>query len=151
MAERDRATTSSVDGLTSMFQSIQQVLRSPVELSEEEEDVFNDVIAHREAASWDRHDLRIAGQLAKASVRINRLFQEIDDEGVTTLTQRGTPVANPKVIMLQTLISTQLNLNKTLGLSASQKGLSGSAQDKRNAADRAARGVLEKASEDDLI
>lgn len=151
MAERDRAPTSNVNGMVAMFQSLQKELSCPFFLDDEETEVFKDTIAHREAASWDRHDLRIAGQLAKTSVRINNLFDEIDVEGVTCESARGTPVANPKVTMLQTLISTQLSLNRTLGLSAPQTGVSGSYQGKRNAADREAREVLEKASEDDLI
>jgi hypothetical protein len=49
-------------------------------------------------------------------------------------------------------MSTVLQLNKALGLSASQMGVSGKDQDSRNKADRDARSVLEKAAtEDDLI
>jgi hypothetical protein len=48
-------------------------------------------------------------------------------------------------------MSSVLQLNKALGLSASQMGVSGKEQDARNKADREARGLIEKASSDDLI
>jgi hypothetical protein len=64
---------------------------------------------------------------------------------------RGTPVVNPAITAKSSLSATVLQLNKALGLSASQMGVSGQAQDKRNKADADARAILTQISETDLI
>ena len=68
-----------------------------------------------------------------------------------TKSDKGTPVVNPAVTAKSSLMATVLQLNKALGLSASQMGVAGKDQEARNKADRAARSVIEKVAEDDLI
>jgi dihydroxyacid dehydratase/phosphogluconate dehydratase len=50
-----------------------------------------------------------------------------------------------------TIASTIQSLTRTLGLSASQRGVAGESQAKRNQAEQVARKVIAKASEDDLL
>jgi hypothetical protein len=109
---------------------------SPIPLEQSEQVIFQDIVEHREAATWSRNDLRIAANLAKCYRRLEELNENIDRVGYTTRNDRGTLVGNPEVnIMLQVIMSVD-RLNKILGLSASQKGLGNEAQRERNAQDR---------------
>jgi P27 family predicted phage terminase small subunit len=84
--------------------------------------------------------------------QIDEANTDIAERGLMTKSDKGTPVVNPAVTAKASLMSTVLQLNKALGLSASQMGVSGKDQDSRNKADRDARNILEKAAlEDDLI
>jgi hypothetical protein len=151
MAQKRRADSNSVEGAVLRTKALLSELRCPLSLALDEIEVFNDIIVQREAASWTRHDMRIAGQLARVMMQIDRLHYEIEAVGYTRDNNKGTETENPALRSMLSLTSTQLQLNKTLGLSASQKGLSGIDQDKRNKADRAARAALEAASEDSLL
>ena len=66
------------------------------------------------------------------------------------LSEKGWPVTNPAITAKQSLMSTVLQLNKALGLSASQRGVAGNKQTARNKAEQQAREVIEKVT-DDLI
>jgi hypothetical protein len=151
MAQKLRADSSSVQGAVLRTKALLTELKCPLSLEPEEQAVFKDIIVQREAASWTNHDMRIAGQLARVMCQINTLHTEIERVGYTRPNERGTEVENPALRSMLSLTSIQLQINKTLGLSASQKGLSGIDQDKRNKADRQARKVLEGASEDSLL
>lgn len=152
MAQKRRADSNSVEGAVLRTKALLSELRCPLSLALDEIEVFNDIIVQREAASWTRHDMRIAGQLARVMMQIDRLHYEIEAVGYTRDNNKGTETENPALRSMMSLTATQLNLNKALGLSASQKGLSGADQDKRNKADRAARKAIEGAAEtDDLL
>jgi hypothetical protein len=152
MAARKRSLSNSVAGLIESAQAIGKALESPITLNVHEYKIFVDVVDHREAASWTRNDLRIAANLAKNYRRMEELNFNIDKDGYTSINDRGTRVGNPEVNILLQVTSTVAMLNKMLGLSASQKGLSDLNQDKRNVADRAAKEAIKGAmSSDDLI
>jgi hypothetical protein len=152
MAERKRPAINTVAGQIATAKAVLSMPECPIKLTPEELEIYKDIIAHREAASWTRHDLRIAGQLARCAHHIDQLQDLINLHGYTMTNDRGTTVENSELRSLGSLTATQLNLNKTLGLAASQRGLSNANQDNRNKADRAARKVLDKASmEDDLV
>jgi hypothetical protein len=151
MAARKRVMLNTVAGALASVASQSVLLTCPIKLTPEQEEIFRDVIAHRETASWDKHDLRIAGQLAKASQMIVTLMDAVLMEGYTKVNDRGTVVGNPKVALLNSLTATQMLLNKTLGLSAPQKGLAGPDQAKRNAADKVAREAIANAQDEDEL
>lgn len=105
-------------------------------LDDLEQTHFNRVITDREAASWSPNHLTLATNLAKTYAVIDRLFDQLASEGYTTVNDRGTQIANPAMNALNTMMQASQALNRTLGLSASQRGLSGSKQGNRNRADR---------------
>jgi len=123
----------------------------PIPLDETEAKYFKAIVTAREHDTWSDNDNLIAANLSKTYAAIDQLWDDIQDEGYVVQNQRGTPVANPKVAALSSMTSAMQSLNKTLGLSASQRGLSGAKQGSRNQAEQQARKVISRVAEDDLI
>lgn len=151
MAKRERILKNSTAGAVETFQTLRDVIEPPIPLDGMALEYFNGIVHAREAQTWGRNDKLIAANLAKTYAAIDELWDNIKTEGYTTLNQRGTPVANPAVSALSQMTSAMQALNRTLGLSASQRGLAGAKQATRNQADSKAREILENASDDSLL
>lgn len=136
MAKRERAASSALTTTIDQFRQAGQPIKPVVDLDEAALAHFNRIITDREAASWSPNHLVIACNLAKTYAAIDELWADIAVEGYTTVNDRGTVVQNAKVTTLNTMTQTMQALNRTLGLSASQRGLSGEHQQKRNNASR---------------
>lgn len=151
MAQQQRSKKSTVSNAVKTMDSAAKCVAPPFELGENENNYFKFIVIAREHETWSDNDLLIAANLAKTYSAIDQLWGDIQSEGYVVENQRGTPVANPKVSALNSMTSAMQSLNKTLGLSASQRGLSGAKQATRNSAEQQARKVIQKVSEDDLI
>jgi len=151
MAASNRSKKSTVANTAKMFQTIADVLRPTADLTEAEMTHFNRVVTSRETETWSPHDLSIATQLARVLRRFDELQVQLDSDGLTLVNERGTTVAHPLLNASMTMASSIQALSRTLGLSASQKGLGGAPQASRNKAEQSARKVLERAAADDLI
>jgi len=151
MAAQTRQKKSTVSNSVKSFQSISDVLKPACELNSSEMIHFKRVVNSREADSWSEHDLSIATQLAKTMRRFEDLQSQLDSEGLTLVNERGTTIAHPLLNASMGMSSSIQSLSRTLGLSASQKGLSGAPQASRNKADQDARKVIERAAADDLL
>jgi P27 family predicted phage terminase small subunit len=151
MARQERSKKSTIANTVKTMQAVQKVIQPPFELQASESKYFQGIVTAREHETWSDNDKLIAANLAKTYAAIDQLWADIQAEGYVVENQRGTPVANPKVSALNSMTSAMQSLNKTLGLSASQRGLSGAKQGNRNLAEQEARKIIEKVSEDDLI
>lgn len=151
MARQERSKKSTIANTVKTMQSVVQKIEPPISLSESESVYFQGIVTAREHETWSDNDKLIAANLSKTYAAIDQLWSDIQSEGYVIENQRGTPVANPKVSALNSMTSAMQSLNKTLGLSASQRGLSGAKQSTRNTAEQQARKVIQKISEDDLI
>ena len=154
MAERKRPMSNTIEGAADMLRNAKMQLLQPEPLTEAELVIFRHIVAARETASWTTYDLRLACSLARTERRYNEMSAIIDEQGYTTINDRGTRVANPIVTMMKDIRATANMVGRQLGLSATQRGLNTAEQGKRNAADGAARKVLARAkeeAEDDLI
>jgi len=151
MARQERTKKSTVANSVKTMESARLVAEPPFPLSETETNYFRGIVTAREHETWSDNDRVIGANLAKTYSAIDQLWTDINAEGFVVENQRGTPVANPKVNALNSMTSAMQSLNKTLGLSASQRGLSGAKQGSRNLAEQQARQIIDKVSEDDLI
>jgi len=151
MARQERTKKSTVTNSVKTMESARLINEPPFPLSETETNYFKSIVTAREHETWSDNDKLIAANLAKTYSAIDQLWSDINNEGFVVENQRGTPVANPKVSALNSMTSAMQSLNKTLGLSASQRGLSGAKQGSRNLAEQQARQIIDKVSEDDLI
>jgi P27 family predicted phage terminase small subunit len=151
MARQERTKKSTVANSVKTMQSAKLICEPPFPLKETEATYFKSIVTAREHETWSDNDRLIAANLAKTYAAIDQLWGDINAEGYVVENQRGTPVANPKVSALNSMTSAMQSLNKTLGLSASQRGLSGAKQATRNSAEQQARKIIELAAEDDLI
>jgi hypothetical protein len=151
MAKAIRAKSDSVKGMVDQFTTASKVLQPSRPLNSNQMSHFKRIVNDRETGSWSDNHLHIATELAITYALIESATTILDSEGMMLKNDRGTMVTNPMVSARLQLSGSALHLNKALGLSASQKGLSGSPQAKRNEADARARGIISKISEDDLL
>jgi P27 family predicted phage terminase small subunit len=152
MAQRKRIQKNTIAGAIQTTKAILAKISPAYELNSFQSEYFERVVKSRETSSWDDNHILLATNLAVNYAQIDEANTDIAERGLMTKSDKGTPVVNPAVTAKASLMSTVLQLNKALGLSASQMGVSGKDQDSRNKADRDARNILEKAAlEDDLI
>lgn len=151
MAQRKRTQKNTVAGQVETMQALLAKIEPAYELDNLQLDYFHRVVKSRETSTWDDNHVLLATNLAVTYAQLDHANAEIQSRGLMVKNDRGTPVVNPVVTAKASLMSSVLQLNKALGLSASQMGVSGKDQDARNKADREARGIIEKIAEDDLI
>jgi phage terminase small subunit len=151
MAATLRTAKTSVAGALETVKSIKKTLESPIPLTENDSKYFDAIVRAREASSWDTLHLIMAAQLAQSLGQLDLANSDIADRGIMIENARGTPIVNPSVSAKTSLAGSVMQLSRTLGLSASQKGLSGKPQAARNEADREARKLIESASSDELL
>lgn len=151
MAQRKRIQKNTIEGQIATTKKILEGVMPAYPLDELQSHYFDRVVKSRETESWDENHILLATNLAVTYAQVDLANADIAERGLMTKSDRGTPVVNPAITAKSSLMATVLQLNKALGLSASQLGVSGKDQESRNKADRAARSVLEKVSADDLI
>jgi hypothetical protein len=133
------------------MQTPKDILQPKMQLTARELTFFKMIVNSRETATWSDNDLFIASTLAKTYRRIEELGEILDREGFTQVNDRGTQISNPIFAALTQSQAQLQSANRTLGLSASQRALTSSAQKNRNEADSHARDVIERVTADDLI
>ena len=151
MAARKRVLKNSVAGALETFASAQDVLVSPLTLTDREKQFFDMITDSRETSTWTASDLYNAAALAKVRRRVEELNDDLDAEGCTLYNERGNPISNPKFTALTQLMGQMSSLTRLLGLASSDRGLGDAAQQKRNRADASARAIIGKVAQDDLL
>ena len=96
---------------------------------------FNAIIASREHSSWVPADVAVATHLAKTEVERDRTKDEYLEEGKKILDHNDREVVNPLFTIYKDLDTICDRTRRGLGLSASQRGISGNKQRKRNEQD----------------
>lgn len=97
---------------------------------------FEEVITQRERETWTRHDISKATQLAQVMDRLDQALHESLEEDFTVVSPTGQEKAHPIFEVISKLTGTAARIEHDLGLSASQRGISGNKQAGRNEADR---------------
>lgn len=113
-------------------------------LSPSERTYFDFLVESREHSTWTKMDLDQVCEVAK--MRETRLMLEfrLAIEGYTITTHTGAVKVNPVQQIVANLNMEIDRKMKRLGLSASQRALTGHHQANRNAAEREAREVVER-------
>ena len=104
MPARKRVLKNSVAGALETFSSAQDVLVSPLTLTDREKQFFDMATGSRETSTWTASDLYNAAALAKVRRRVEELNDDLDAEGCTLVNERGTQIANPKFSALTQLM-----------------------------------------------
>ena len=151
MAEAKRGKKSTVANSIETFRSANDLPQPSEILDNREQSYFNRIITSRELSTWTDHDIALATDLAMTQVQYLDAMAEVKRVGRTVINDRGTPVVNPETGALNQLSSSVRAFTATLGLSASQRGVSGEHQKSRNQAENDARKVIQKAAADDLL
>ena len=151
MAKRERALRNSVQSQIDQFRSASKPIEPVLPLLPQELTYFNQIVTDREAASWSPNHLTIACNLAKTYAAIDVLWDQLRADGFTIRNERGTQIANPALTALNSLTQSMQALNRTLGLSASQRGLAGDKQQQRNKTDRDIHEINEETNAQQLL
>lgn len=150
MAAQNRTRKSTTAGQLATVASIQAPELEPTaELTPEATDHFHRIVKSREKDTWQPHDLSLATQLAKSMCRQDEINDTLDRDGLTLENRKGTPVAHPLLSASMTIASTVQALTRSLGLGASQRGLSGETQRSRSASETETR--KQHQDKDDLL
>lgn len=84
---------------------------------------FENVIEEFARSEWTEHAIEIAAMLARTMANLESEQRLLRDEGFTSKSDRGTPVANPRVQVVKGLTGDILGLRRSLQLHArAQKG-----------------------------
>lgn len=122
---------------------------SHIPLTDADKPFFANVIEEFARSEWTAHQLELAAMLARIMCDLNEAQQALRDEGVTTKTDRGTPVVNPLVQIVKGFTGDILAMRRSLALHARARA-NGDTRNvgTRNAALKEAQG---EAIEDDLL
>lgn len=146
-----KASSNSITGAKQMMERLKTKIESPIKINDEEQVIFDGIIAGLPQDTWETYRIRLAANLAKMTYRAERLMTELEEEGDVVLNARGTPVCNPITSSMQQALTSVQTLTKTLGLSASQRGISEKEVAPARKAEKAAKEAIDKASGDDLL
>lgn len=79
---------------------------------------FESVIEEFARSEWTEHAIEIAAMLARTMANLESEQRLLRKEGFTSESQRGTPVANPRVTVVKGLTGDILGLRRSLQLHA---------------------------------
>lgn len=108
------------------------------------------IVRARARDEWLENDLVIAAQLARVQADIERESALLDQEGAIAMTERGTPVANPRVMVLERFAQRQLAFRRDLRMGG--RVLGDPAKDaRRRQIQRQAEGAIEELADEDML
>lgn len=95
---------------------------SPLPLEGAEPVIFEELIGALPSSMWDAPRIRLAAQLARYMAYLDTLMVELKSVDPVIEGERG-PRTNPKLTATREVASMVQQLTRTLGLSASQRGV----------------------------
>src|SRR3954466_14576477 len=122
---------------------------SNVPLDAEDLLFFASVIAEFARADWTAHQLELAAMLARTMADLEREQRLLRQEGAVAYSEKGTPVANPRKIVVQMHASSILAFRRSLSLHA--RAQAGEARDVAKRRDAAKEIEGDNPLEDDLL
>ena len=116
-----RAQKDSVKGAMDAAASSQVKIDPPEgvgELTEAQRLVWDQFIATRSAQDWRKFDLVMLTKIVRLEVQIRDAMDKIEKTGLIVSNKRGTPVANPLIVAMDTLQRQQMTVIRGMGLMA---------------------------------
>jgi hypothetical protein len=151
MARQLRSKKSTITNQVAEFRSANDLPAPQRNLNPRAMSYFISFATSRELSTISPSDIVLLTQAAMTSDSIDEQWDDIYTNGWKVLSERGTPVSNPAADHLNKQTKTLTMLLDKLGLSASQRGVSGAKQDLRNKAEQATRSNIEKSKDDILL
>jgi hypothetical protein len=141
MARKARIDSTS-EAVRVMSAAAKPIVPPPhVPLDNEDLPFFANVIAEFARSEWSAHQLELAAMMARTMSDLNREQVALRKEGSVCMSEKGTPVVNPRKTVVQMDASSILSFRRSLSLHARAHT--------RDAADIAKRRVGAKAIEAD--
>jgi hypothetical protein len=95
---------------------------SNVPLEAQDMGFFASVLAEFARSEWTAHQLEIAAMLARTMADLEREQRELRGEGSVLVTEKGTPVVNPRKTVVQMHAASILSFRRSLSLHARAQG-----------------------------
>jgi len=127
MARRKRIMQNTVAGALESYESIKLKIEPAFKLTDIEMVYFNRIVSSREGLTWDNNHTALATQLAQTMHQVDQANEVIRTGGIIVDGKQ-----NPAIAAKTSLTNIVVGLNRLLGLSSSQKGLSTADQKRRN-------------------
>ena len=135
MAKQERTRKSAPQNKVKSFQDADRVIEPWDDLTDDERRIFDGYVKSREVDTWLSSDIEALTKMAKLAAEMDRVWLEYKERGTVEFTQKGHPVPSPYLAAYGQLANNYKALRQALGLSASQRGISGHKQAKRNQQD----------------
>ena len=146
MSKQERTRKSAPQNKVKSFSSAPENIKPSADLDSAELARFQALIGSRESDTWVPADIELATHLAKLEVERDQMRDAYRAEGPKLIDHNGKQVVNPLFTIYNALLTQSTRLRRDLGLSASQRGVSGSKQKKRNLQDSNAKSSLSNLS-----
>ena len=135
-----------------MVDAAKGALKPPahVKLRDGDKPFWDGVVCARARDEWTEADLVVAAQLARCQHDIEREQLLLDADGAVVTNDRGTPVMNPRVSVLEQLARREMALMRTLRLGGR---IAGDIRDEagRRKIERTSRKLRDELEEDELL
>lgn len=123
MAKKKQRIDSTSEQVRVMSKAATQIHPpSTVPLEEGDLPFFVNVIEEFARSEWTAHQLELAALLARTVADLNREQLAMREEGTVLVSEKGTPVVNPRKTVIQMHASTILSYRRSLGLHARAQG-----------------------------
>ena len=135
MSKQERTKKSSPLNKIASNRAKSSDIKPWIELDELQQKVFEAVVASREVDTWSDLDRMTATMLAQVQTEWQEQFNLLQEEGAVVYSDKGYPDSNKRIQVVAQLFGQFTKQCTALGLTASQRGISGHKQAKRNAQD----------------
>ena len=116
--KRQRIDTITAEVEIASKASRQIVVPAHVPLEREDLPFWNSVLAEFARSEWTDHQLELAAMLARTMADLEREQRALRDEGAVMMSEKGTPVVNPRKTVIQMHAGTILSFRRSLSLHA---------------------------------
>jgi hypothetical protein len=134
MAKQERTRKSAPQNRVKSFIDAPNEVIPTIPLNLDEMIRFQAIIESREAVTWSPADVHLATQMAQTEFEMVLQRLKYLEQG-PTIYAGDKPVVNPEFTIYKDLFTQAKEMRRMLGLSASQKGISGKKQVGRNQQD----------------
>lgn len=150
MAKRKARIDSATEAVRVMAKAATEIQPpANVPLDEGDEPFFRNVVAEFARSEWSDHQLELAAMLARTMADLVREQKLLRDEGGVAYSEKGTPVANPRKVIVQMHASSILSFRRSLALHA--RAMGGEARDTARRREAAKEIEGDNPLEDDLL
>ena len=149
--KRNRADSAS-SAVKAMLNAAKDTIQVPAHVKLRDGDMvfWDGVVRARARDEWTETDLVVAGQLARCLRDIEEEQQALDDEGTVIKNDKGTPVVNPRVSVLEQFARREMALMRTLRMGGR---VAGAARDEApgRKIERQSREIRKELEDDELL
>lgn len=121
-----------------------------VRLRRRDRPFWDGIVRARARMDWDDHELVVAAQLARCQCDIETESRKLDKESSVVENARGTPVANPRVSVLEQLARREMALMRSLRMGGRVAG-DAMHEAQRAKVQRQAEEALHSVSDEDML